>query len=110
MSSNEDYIINPLTKRPIKRGSKRWRKLIKDGIIDDSNFEDEKIIYVPDKNLNQKQINEDLEKAKIELKSEENEQIQYVKGRGKYKNKLVERKLRKKKMVKLFEIISVYDD
>ena len=42
MLSNNDYIINPKTNRPVKVGSRVWRDLVKEGIVSSQNYQDKK--------------------------------------------------------------------
>lgn len=87
--SKNDVVINPKTNRPIRVGGKVWLKLVKEGLVND-NYKDENIL-------------DDLENDEYELINEKIEQINKtlpptqsaVKGRGKYKNKIV---LRNKKL------------
>jgi hypothetical protein len=88
MTKKGQIIINPKTSRPVKVGSRTWLKLVKEGILegvyDDPN---ELYSYAPD-NL------ENLEEKRTELDKTLPKGKQAVKGRGKYKNKLVVRNKR----------------
>ena len=86
------FVINPNTSRPVKIGSKTWTKLVKDGLIKgadavDAIAQDHIVGDIDDTSL------EDEVQEKItDLNKEMPVDQQVVKGRGKYKNKLVKRK------------------
>ena len=91
MVKKGSIIINPKTSSPVKVGGRTWLKLVKEGLLEgvyeDSNelyelLDDEKDGDTPF-NYDEKieEINKDLPRG-----------IQAVKGRGKYKNKIVKRK------------------
>jgi len=78
-----DIIINPSTQRPVKVGSRTWLNLVKKGLVE-GRYSDPNELY---------EIKEPIEiKEKIE---EINKTLprgqQAVRGRGKYKNKIVRR-------------------
>lgn len=83
MSSKSDWINNPKTGRPIRVGGKVYLKMVKDGLIeklkDDNELED-----LP-------QDEEEQQQRIKELNETLPDEFQAVKGRGKYKNKLVKR-------------------
>ena len=83
MSSNDDYVVNPNTKRPIKRGGRVHLKLIKEGLLE-NNYEDPNVLYEIEENDN---IPDKIQEINEELPDD----VQPVRGRGKYKNKLVKR-------------------
>lgn len=83
-----DIIINPKTQRPVKVGSRTWLNLVKEGLIS-GHYKDPKELeqvpeeyYTDDNYVEQKieSINKTLPRGK-----------QAVRGRGKYKNKIVSR-------------------
>jgi len=81
-----DIIINTKTQRPVKVGSRTWLKLVKDGLVE-GRYSDPNELY------------EVKEPAEVEGKIEElNKTLprgqQAVRGRGKYKNKIVRRQKR----------------
>lgn len=86
MSSLEKtgYVKNPSTGRPIKIGSRNWHILVRQGILSGENFQDEKVLY-------QLKQTDNVEDTIKEINSELPYNIQAVKGRGKYKDKLVKR-------------------
>ena len=77
-------IINPKTNRPIKIGGRIWLRLVNEGVIPESTYEDPKTLYTLQE--------DDDEESKIQ---EINETLpstqQAVRGRGKYNGKLVVR-------------------
>ena len=77
-------IINPKTNRPIKIGGRIWLRLVNEGVIPESSYEDPKTLYTLQE--------DDDEESKIQ---EINEILpstqQAVRGRGKYNGKLVVR-------------------
>ena len=83
-----DYMINPLTKRNIRVGSRIWINLVKDGVIQgqysDDNIlaETEELSNLDDDTITDK-INELNESLPIGVRA--------VKGRGRYENKIVKR-------------------
>ena len=91
MSSNTDNIvpnkndimINPKTNRPIKIGGRAWTNLVRDGLVS-GNYQDSNELYEikEDDNVDEKikELNQNLPLN-----------VQSVRGRGKYKNKLVKR-------------------
>ena len=76
-------VLNPKTSRPVKVGGATWRKLVKEGLLN-GNYQDSKHleeIKSPEKAEEQiKTLNETLPVG-----------VQAVRGRGKYKGKLVKR-------------------
>lgn len=81
-----DLIINPSTQRPVKIGSRTWLNLVKKGLVE-GRYSDPNELY------------EIKEPTEIEGKIEElNKTLprdqQAVRGRGKYKNKIVRRQKR----------------
>jgi hypothetical protein len=93
--SNE-FVKNPNTGRPVKVGGRIWTRLVKKGIISDAGYKDPNILCesAPDNpQLKITEINQSLPP-----------EIEAVRGRGKYANKIVKRKLpisRKKPLVEV---------
>lgn len=86
MSTQHDIIINPKTQRPVKVGSRTWLGLVREGLTE-SNYQDPMELYKtddPGENLDEK-IKEINQTLPIDQ--------QAVRGRGKYKNKIVKRRL-----------------
>lgn len=78
-----DIIINPKTQRPVKVGSRTWLKLVKEGLVE-GRYSDPKELYeVQDPNNVENKINE--------LNETLPPNQQAVRGRGRYKNKIVKR-------------------
>lgn len=90
-NENKEFVINPNTSRPVKIGSKTWTKLVKDGLIDGADAVDkiaqEQIVGEIDDELE-----DEIQEKITDLNKEMPVDQQVVKGRGKYKNKLVKRK------------------
>lgn len=91
MSSNKEskvpmkgtIIINPKTQRPVKVGSRTWLKLVKEGVVE-GRYSDPKELYeIQDPKETDEKINE------INKTLPPNQQA--VRGRGRYKNKIVRR-------------------
>lgn len=83
MSSKSDWVANPTTGRMVKIGGKAYNKLIKDGLIEKMKNDNE---------LSDLPENEEQQQEKIkELNEALPDEFQAVRGRGKYKNKLVKR-------------------
>jgi hypothetical protein len=80
-----DYMINPLTKRNIRVGSRIWINLVKDGVIQ-GQYSDDNILAetedIDDNTITDK-INELNDSLPIGVRA--------VKGRGRYENKIVKR-------------------
>lgn len=76
-------VINPLTSRPVKVGSRVWRKLVNDGILENS-YENQQGEY-------ELQGDEDIEQAKEDANDYFPLNQTAVRGRGQYKGKLVGR-------------------
>ena len=82
-----DIIINPQTQRPVKVGSRTWLKLVKQGIVE-GQYKDPVVQYELDNN------DGNIDELKTQLNSKLSKNKHVVKGRGKYKGKLVERNKR----------------
>jgi len=96
MSSNipkkGDIIINPNTQRPVKVGSRTWLKLVKQGIVEGRYTDPNELGNLPEQY-------EEIPPEEIEQKIEEvNKTLprgqQAVRGRGRYKGKIVSRNKR----------------
>lgn len=90
-NENKEFVINPNTSRPVKIGSKTWTKLVKDGLITGTNAvdkiaEDHIVGDIDD------ELEDEVQEKITDLNKEMPVDQQVVKGRGKYKNKLVKRK------------------
>ena len=88
MSSNipkkGDIIINPKTSRPVKVGSRTWLNLVKKGLVS-GHYQDPNELYSI-------QENDNVEEKIKELNNDLPDNVQSVRGRGKYKNKIVKRR------------------
>ena len=76
-------VINPLTKRPIKIGSKIWLKLVKQGILE-GEFKDPNVLAEIKEDTD---VQEQIQEINKTLPTNE----QGVRGRGKYKGQIVKR-------------------
>ena len=78
-----DIVINPKTSRPVRVGSRVWLTLVREGLVD-GHYSDPKELYtVKDENDCDEKIDELNQQLPINQ--------QAVRGRGKYKNKIVKR-------------------
>ena len=84
MLSNNDYIRNPKTNRPVKVGSRVWRDLVKEGMVSSQNYQDEKELYALKPNDDPSQVIQQLNKTLPRNK-------QAVRGRGMYQGKIVKK-------------------
>ncbi len=86
MLKKGSYITNPETKRPIIVGGRIYMKLLKKGIFgqDGEKIEDDHILCEYDESS-------DIQKKKNELTRDLPSNMQAVKGRGRYKGKVVKR-------------------
>ena len=87
-----DIIINPRTQRPVKVGSRTWLNLVKQGIVEGRYTDPNELGNLPEKY-------EELPPEEIEQKIEEVNRTlprgqQAVRGRGRYKGKIVSRNKR----------------
>ena len=85
--SFDQHIINPRTNKPVKIGGRVYMNLIRDGILKNQNYKDPKILDTIDEKDNEEDII--IKKKKIKENLNINEDV--VKGRGKYKNKLIKK-------------------
>jgi hypothetical protein len=81
--SSSDYIINPKTQRPIKIGSRVWRGLVSSGVIEG--------VYNDPKELYELQEEDDIDQKISSANEDLPPDKQAVRGRGKYKGKIVSR-------------------
>ena len=84
MLSNNDYIRNPKTNRPVKVGSRVWRDLVKEGMVSSQNYQDEKELYALKPNDDPSQVIKQWNKTLPRNK-------QAVRGRGMYQGKIVKK-------------------
>lgn len=78
-----DIIINPRTQRPVKVGSRTWLKLVKDGLVE-GHYADPNVIYEVKEGDNEEEL---IQQFNENLPTN----VQGVRGRGKYANKIVKR-------------------
>ena len=67
MSAEQQYITNPITKRPVKIGSRKYNKLISDGILGiKKENENERVLFTIEKDDNRsvENIKEELYKRR----------------------------------------------
>lgn len=87
-----DIIINPNTQRPVKVGSRTWLKLVKQGVVEGRYTDPKELGELPEKY-------EEIPPEDVEQKLEEFNRTlprgqQAVRGRGRYKGKIVKRNKR----------------
>ena len=78
-----DIVINPKTSRPVRVGSRVWLTLVREGLID-GHYSDPKELYTV-------QEQDDCDEKISELNQQLPINQQAVRGRGKYRNKIVKR-------------------
>ena len=83
--SSSQHIINPKTQRPVKIGSRTWRKLVSDGIIENQKIDEPCELY----ELSQE---DNIEQKINELNRSLPITEQAVRGRGRFRNKVVKRR------------------
>ena len=83
-----DIIINPNTSRPVKVGSRTWLGLVKKGLVSGHYTDPRELATVPDEYHDDDQYVENKIK---EINKTLPRNTQGVRGRGKYKNKIVSR-------------------
>ena len=81
-------ILNPMTKRMIKVGGKVWARMVRNGQISNE-YTSDKVVG----DISQDDDNYQTEKTIGNLEKTQPVDIQIVRGRGKYANKLVKRKM-----------------
>lgn len=80
--NNNDYVVNPKTLKPIKIGGKVHKQLIKQGLLA---YHEEKVL--DDLPEDENQISEKIEELNKTLPTNQ----QAVRGRGRFKGKIVKR-------------------
>jgi RecG-like helicase len=86
MVKKNDYVLNPNSQRMVKVGGKVWRSLVKEGLLEGAyEAPDENILYDIEEVENIDELRNDFDEKLTP-------DIQAVRGRGKYKNKLVKRR------------------
>lgn len=103
--SSEQYtkgeiVINPMTKRPIKVGSRIWNGLVKQGVfkqhIDDNVLAD----------ISEEDSDEMVDQLISKISKKLPKHTQAVKGRGKYKNQIVKRSKPQQNIKETAKIVS----
>jgi hypothetical protein len=79
-----EIIINPKTSRPIRVGSRAWLTLVKEGVIEGRYSDPKELGTVPE---HPEDVEDQIEEVNKKLPKGQ----QAVRGRGKYKGKLVKR-------------------
>ncbi len=85
--NSTEFISNPITKRPIKVGGRVYLRLQKQGYFQEGYLDDQILEEFGGETENMKLMKDKIEEFNQELP--ENQQA--VKGRGRYKNKIVKR-------------------
>ena len=80
-----DIIINPKTQRPVKVGSRTWMTLVKEGIVEGRYRDNNELAPLPENDR-------EAERKIQEIDQTLPRGVQAVKGRGKYRGKIVKRK------------------
>lgn len=83
-----DIIINPNTQRPVRVGGRTWLGLVKKGVLE-GRYTDPKELSIPQTQEPQ-EIEQEIQRVNQTLPRGQ----QAVRGRGKYKGKIVSRNLR----------------
>jgi len=102
MNSQKQTVLNPKTNRPIVVGGRVYMKLLREGLIENPNIKDDNILYEIEQEPEQPQEQPQEQEPEQELEPlplERSESVinelpphqQAVKGRGKYKGKMVRR-------------------
>ena len=104
MSSSKQTVINPKTNRPIVVGGRVYMKLLREGVIENPNIKDDNILYEVEQEQEYEPEPEQPQEQEIDelpepLQLERSESVinelpehqQAVRGRGRYKNKIVRR-------------------
>lgn len=82
-----DFVINPITNRPVKIGNPAWLALVRQGLVDGT-YKDKKIVAIvpnEDELIN----NYPIDEIKKEISKNLPFNLRVVKGTGQYKNKLI---------------------
>jgi hypothetical protein len=85
LSSQMSVVINPRTQRPVKVGSRTWRKLVSDGVLNHTDEPEDGQLYTL-------RANDDPEEKIQELNTLLPPTVQAVRGRGRYSGKIVKRR------------------
>ena len=85
-------MINPNTSRPIRVGSRTWLNLVKKGVVEGRYTDPKELKALPEKyeELPPEEIEEEIKRVNFHLPRHQ----QAVRGRGKYKGKIVSRNKR----------------
>jgi len=83
MLSKGDLVVNPKTQRAVKVGSRTWLNLVKEGLVEGSYTDPKEIYHLAE--------GDDVSTKIQELNQELPMNQQAVRGRGKYKDKIVRR-------------------
>ena len=81
-----DIIINPLTQRPVKVGGRTWLELTKKGLFEARYTDPKELKQLPEK-YEEEYVEEQIQELNKRLPRGQ----QAVRGRGKYKGKLISR-------------------
>ena len=94
-SLTQDYIINPNTLKPVKKGTRQYNLLMRQGLQQEETINEpiskKKVMYKIKEDDSIDDI--ELKRAEIDdqLDEEQDESFQAVQGRGVFKDKLVKR-------------------
>lgn len=90
---SSQIIINPQTQRPVKVGSRTWRKLVADGLIQAEGAPTQDTLYPNGASLYTiRDDDADLESKIREINSELPSNVHAVRGRGRYAGQIVRRR------------------
>ena len=84
--TDEQFVKNPETGRAVKIGGRIWHRLLKKGLIKNTDYKDPNILATIEED-------ENVKVKRFEINQSLPPEIEAVTGRGKYKNKIVKRKL-----------------
>ncbi len=87
-----DIIINPNTQRPVKVGSRTWLNLVKQGVVEGRYTDPKELGQLPEQyeEIPNEEVEEKIEQVNKTLPKHQ----QAVRGRGRYKGKIVSRNKR----------------
>ncbi len=85
-SKKTDYVLNPKTSRMVKIGGKVYRRLVKQGILENTH-KDENILFDYAEDMNE----EDVEKKRLELSKSLPKNEYASRGSGRKKGKLIKK-------------------
>jgi hypothetical protein len=87
--TKNDIVINPTSGRPVRVGGRTWLALVKQGLLSGTHRDPHELADIPDEFLeDQEYVNQKIKEINKTLPVN----TQTVRGRGKYKNKLVSRR------------------